>query len=179
MSEMKYDLSEVMITEEQIAQMVEESAAAINADYGTEEELVVISVLNGAFMFTADLLRALKMPIRLEFVQCSSYSGTNSTGSINMKKDFDYDITGKNVLIVEDIIDTGNTLSKLKKLLQDRGAKSVKLCTAFDKPDRRVNDLQADYNGIVIPDEFIVGYGLDFNERHRDLKEIRIVKEIK
>ncbi len=169
------DLSEVMISEEEINAMVDRLAAQINNDY-QGEELIVVSVLTGGFVFTADLVRKLTMPVKIDFVQAKSYSGTTSTGELTIKKDISMDISGKNVLIVEDIIDTGNTLKKLKEYLSSYNPKSLKLCTAFDKPDRRVNDLSSDYNGIVIPDEFIVGYGLDYDDSFRNFKDVRIVR---
>lgn len=169
------DLSEVMISEEEINAMVDRLATQINNDY-QGEELIVVSVLTGGFVFTADLVRKLTMPVKIDFVQAKSYSGTTSTGELTIKKDISMDIAGKNVLIVEDIIDTGNTLKKLKDYLNSYNPKSLKLCTAFDKPDRRVNDLSSDYNGIVIPDEFIVGYGLDYDDSFRNFKDVRIVR---
>ncbi|MCQ2532470.1 MAG: hypoxanthine phosphoribosyltransferase [Saccharofermentans sp.] len=170
------DTSTVMISEEQIRNMVTDVASKINSDYGSEEELIVIGILTGSYVFTADLVRELNMPITIDFMQVSSYEGQNSTGLLKIKKDLGTDIEGKNVLIVEDIIDTGNTLKKLKEMLLGRNPKSLKICTAFDKPSRRVNDLKPDYNGIVIPDEFIVGYGLDYDGKYRNFKDIRIVR---
>ena len=117
------------------------------------------------------------MPVIVDFMQVSSYVGEYSTGELKIKKDLSVDIKGMDVLIVEDIIDTGRTLSLLKEQLQRREPKSLKICTAFDKPDRRVIDLVPDYNGITIPDEFIVGYGLDLDGKYRDFDDIRIVRK--
>ncbi len=172
---MAVDTSEVMITEEQIGKMLEDVSSRINRDY-EGKELIVIGILTGAYIFTADLTRRLNMTVNVDFMQVSSYVGTESTGELKIRKDLTVDVNGKDVLVVEDIIDTGRTLELLKRVLYERGAKSVKLCAAFDKPDRRVNDLVPDYCGIVIPDEFIVGYGLDLDGRFRNYKDVRIVR---
>jgi len=172
---MAIDTSEVMITQEQIEKMLEDVSARINRDY-EGKELIVIGILTGAYIFTADLTRRLNMPVNVDFMQVSSYVGTESTGVLKIRKDLTVDVSGKDVLVVEDIIDTGRTLELLRKVLYERGAKTVKLCAAFDKPDRRVNDLVPDYAGIVIPDEFIVGYGLDLDGQYRNYKDVRIVR---
>ena len=165
-----------MISEEEIKAKVKEVADKISRDYDGES-IVVISVLTGAFIFTADLVRELTIPVdKIDTVQISSYEGTKSTGNFIFKKDITTDISGKNVLIVEDIVDTGRTLKKLREMLQMREPKSIKICTAFDKPSRRVNDLVPDYNCFTIPDEFIVGYGLDYDGRYRQFKDIKIVR---
>lgn len=169
----KFDL---MISEEEIKAKVKEVADKISRDYDGES-IVVISVLTGAFIFTADLVRELTIPVdKIDTVQISSYEGTKSTGNFIFKKDITTDISGKNVLIVEDIVDTGRTLKKLREMLQMREPKSIKICTAFDKPSRRVNDLVPDYNCFTIPDEFIVGYGLDYDGKYRQFKDIKIVR---
>ena len=156
--------------------MLDRISAEINRDYnGTP--LVVVGILTGAFIFTADLIKRLNMPVIVDFMQVSSYVGEFSTGNLKIKKDLSYDIKDKNVLIVEDIIDTGRTLALLKEQLWSRGPKSLKICTAFDKPSRRVNDLVPDYNGITIPDEFIVGYGLDLDGEYRNFDDVRIVRK--
>lgn len=166
---------DVMIPEAEIKAKVKEIADAINADYNGEP-LVVIGVLTGAFIFTADLVRELDMPVILDFLQVSSYVGDQSTGNFIFKKDISIDIKDKNVLIVEDIIDTGRTLKKLKEMLLMREPKSLKICTAFDKPSRRVTDLVPDYNCFTIPDEFVVGYGLDYDSLYRDFKDVKIYR---
>jgi len=168
------DVSEVMISEEEIKKMVSRVASEINRDY-QGEELIVVGVLTGAFVFTADLVRQLNMPVTVDFVQVSSYVGENSTGNLVIKKDMSTDIKGKHVLLVEDIVDTGRTLTLLREMLLERGPASVKICTAFDKPDRRVKPLEPEYDGIVIPDKFIVGYGLDYNGLYRELKDVCVV----
>ena len=173
---MAINTDEVLVTHEQIEQMLDRVSGKINSDYeGTP--LVVIGILTGAFIFTADLVRRLVMPVIVDFMQVSSYVGEYSTGELKIKKDISVDIKGMDVLIVEDIVDTGRTLSLLKEQLNKREPKSLKICTAFDKPDRRVTDLVPDYNGITIPDEFIVGYGLDLDGKYRDFDDIRIVRK--
>ena len=167
---------DVMISEQEIDRKVDEIAAQISSDY-EGESVVVIGVLTGAFIFTADLVRSLTVPVEtVDFVQVSSYEGDKSTGKLVFKKDISTDIEGRNVLIVEDIVDTGRTLKQLKQMLSERNPKSIKICTAFDKPSRRVNDLVPDYNCFTIPDKFIVGYGLDYDGKYRDYKDVRIVR---
>ncbi len=170
------DTSEVLITHEQIQEMLDRLAAELNRDYAGRP-LVVVGILTGAFIFCSDLVRRLEMPVIVDFMQVSSYAGEISTGNLKIKKDMSYDIAGKDVLIVEDIIDTGRTLALLKEQLLKRGPASLKICTAFDKPDRRVTELVPDYNGITIPDKFIVGYGLDLDGEYRNYDDIRVVKQ--
>lgn len=173
---MAINTDQVLITHDEIELMLDRISAEINRDYnGTP--LVVVGILTGAFIFTADLIKRLNMPVIVDFMQVSSYVGEFSTGNLKIKKDLSYDIKDKNVLIVEDIIDTGRTLALLKEQLWSRGPKSLKICTAFDKPSRRVNDLVPDYNGITIPDEFIVGYGLDLDGEYRNFDDVRIVRK--
>lgn len=169
------DTSKVLISHEDLSKMVEEVASKINEAYNGEE-LVVIGILTGAFVFISDLVRKLDMPVTIDFMQVSSYEGENSTGVLKVKKDLTTDITGKNVLIVEDIIDTGYTLQCLKNMLNKNKPKSLKICAAFDKPDRRVNDLVPDFKGITIPDEFVVGYGLDYNGMYRNLEDVCVAR---
>ena len=166
----------VLVSHEEIERMLDRLSSELNRDY-KGETLIVVGILTGAFIFTADLVRRLNMPVIVDFMQVSSYVGEFSTGELKIKKDMSYDIKDKNILIVEDIIDTGRTLALLKELLLNRGPKSLKICTAFDKPSRRVNDLVPDYNGITVPDEFIVGYGLDLDGKYRDFDDIRIVRK--
>ena len=170
------DTSEVLITHEQIQEMLDRLAAELNRDYAGRP-LVVVGILTGAFIFCSDLVRRLEMPVIVDFMQVSSYVGEISTGNLKIKKDMSYDIAGKDVLIVEDIIDTGRTLALLKEQLLKRGPASLKICTAFDKPDSRVTELVPDYNGITIPDKFIVGYGLDLDGEYRNYDDIRVVKQ--
>ncbi|MCQ2466278.1 MAG: hypoxanthine phosphoribosyltransferase [Clostridia bacterium] len=171
------DVSEILVSEKEIKAMVEHTASLINKDFG-DEELIVVGILTGSYVFTADLVRHLTMPVIVDFMQVSSYQGQTSTGVLTIKKDLSFDITGKNVLIVEDIIDTGYTLKCLKEMLLKRNPKSLKICTAFDKPTRRTNTIEADYAGIVIPDKFIVGYGLDYDGEYRNLKDVCVVSMV-
>ena len=128
-------------------------------------------------VFASDLIRKLKMPVAIEFMRVSSYgAGTSSSGFINIKQDVECDIEGKNILIIEDIIDSGNTLYKLREVLLERKPKTCRICTLLDKPDRRVADVSVDYQGKAIPDEFAVGYGLDYNEHYRNLSYIGVLK---
>ncbi len=167
---------DLMISAEEINSKVKEVAKRISEDY-KGESIVVIGVLTGAFIFTSDLVRELDVDVEtLDFIQVSSYSGDKSTGNFVFKKDISFDISGKNILLVEDIIDTGRTLKKLCEMLSMRNPKSIKICTAFDKPSRRVTDLVPDYNCFTIPDEFIVGYGLDYDGKYRQFKDVKIVR---
>ena len=165
-------IGKVMITEEEINKKVTELADKVNADF-PDGELVVVGILKGCIMFLCDLTRKLKSEVRLDFMRVSSYgSGTESSGDIKIKKDIEIDIAGKNVLIVEDIIDSGNTMVKLIPELQKRNPLSVKVCSLISKPSRRQVEYDADYTGFEIPDNFIIGYGLDCDEKFRQLPYI-------
>ena len=172
---MHKDLDRILLTEEQINEIVEKIAKQIDEDYkGEEVEFVVI--LKGSLPFAADLMRRVHVPVVIDFMQASSYgAGSKSTGEIVVKHELSSDIEGKNILIIEDIIDSGNTLFALKKLLAKRNPKTLKLCALLDKPERREADIRADYIGTEIPDEFVVGYGLDFAEKYRELPYIGIL----
>ncbi|MCF0154983.1 MAG: hypoxanthine phosphoribosyltransferase [Veillonella sp.] len=176
---MHTDIKEVLLTEEQIRDRVNELGAEIAKDYAGED-VVLVGVLKGAVIFYADLARAIgeDVNVSLDFMSCSSYGeGTTSSGVVRILKDLDKPVEGKHVIVVEDIVDTGNTLSYLLENLKSRGAKSVRLATLLNKPDRRVKDVAVDYVGFVIPDEFVIGYGLDYAEKYRQLKYIGILKE--
>ncbi len=173
---MHQDIKEIMFTKQEIDNMIHKIAMEINNDFDGNE-LVAVIVLKGSVMFAADLIRCLTMNIKMDFLQASSYgSGTESTGVINIKKDIDTDIKDKNVLIIEDIVDSGNTLALLKENLGSRGAKSVKIASLLSKPSRRVVDVDIDYVGAEIPDEFVVGYGLDMDEKYRQMDYIGVLK---
>ena len=173
---MHKDVERILLNEKEIDSAVTEIANNLNRDLGNEPLLVVI-ILKGSTPFAMDLIRKLTMPVEIDFMQASSYGkSTSSSGFINVKKDLEQDVTGRNILIVEDIIDSGNTLNKIKTLFQSRNAKSVRICTMLDKPSRRVVDVKVDYVGKEIPDEFVVGYGLDYNEQYRNLPYIGILK---
>ncbi len=173
---MHQDIKEIMFTKQEIDNMIHKIAMDINKDF-IGDELVAVIILKGSIMFAADLIRCLTMNVKIDFMQASSYgSGTESTGIINIKKDIDVDITDKNVLIIEDIVDSGNTLALLRKNFSTRGAKSVKIASLLSKPSRRVVEVQIDYLGAEIPDEFVVGYGLDMDEKYRQMDYIGVLK---
>ncbi|QUH27899.1 hypoxanthine phosphoribosyltransferase [Vallitalea guaymasensis] len=170
------DVKEVLVSEENLEKKVTELADKITKDFAGKN-LVVIGVLKGANVFVADLIRKINIPIALDFMAISSYgSSTESSGVVKILKDLDEDIEGRHVLVVEDIIDTGLTLSYLTENLKSRGAKSIDICTLLDKPDRRKAHIDVKYKGFDIPDEFVVGYGIDFNEKYRNLPFVGILK---
>ncbi len=165
----------VLIGREELARKTKELAQRISEDY-CGKDLLLVGVLKGGFMFLADLARELTIDVSLDFISCSSYgNATVSSGVVRILKDIDYDITGKHVLLVEDLIDTGLTLNYLKDLFTAKGCASVKVCTILDKPSRRKVELVVDYDGIVIPDAFVVGYGLDYGEKLRNLPDVCVV----
>lgn len=171
------DVFEELMSEEELAKTVSDIAEKINADYAGKE-LVVISVLKGSAIFVADLLRKITVDgVQLDFIQASSYnSNTVSSGQVRIVKDVSCNVKERNVLLVEDILDTGNTLSFLKEHLLSKGAASVRICTLFDKPSRRKKPVTVDYTGRVIDDLFIVGYGLDYSELYRNLPYVGVLK---
>ncbi len=169
-------ITKVLIDEEKIAKRVAELGAQIEKDYEGKEPIVV-AILKGSIIFYGDLVRKIKLPMRFDTMAVSSYgSGTSSSGNVKIKKDMSHDICGKDVLIIEDIIDSGNTMKSLTALLEHRGAKSIKVCAFLDKPSRRQTDFEADYIGYSIPDEFVVGYGLDYDEKYRNLPYIGVLE---
>lgn len=173
-----YEVSEgVLISKQEIDEMVQRLGEQITKDY-RDKDLVLIGVLKGAFIFMADLCRAIDMPLAVDFIAMQSYGKeTQTSGVVRLIKDVDMDIHGKDIIIVEDIIDSGLTLQKLTELMEAREPRSIALCTAFDKPSRRKVNIDVDYVGIEVPDEFIVGYGLDYDELHRNIPEIRFLDE--
>ena len=175
-TDMGSDLQQVLITEEQIGQRLDEMAAQIDADYAGRDPLLV-GVLKGAVYVMADLSRRLHMSAPMDWMAVSSYgSGTKSSGVVRILKDLDKPINGKDVLIIEDIVDSGMTLSFLKENLLSRGAASLHIATLLDKPERRRVPLHVDYSGFTIPDEFVVGYGLDYAEKYRNLPDIGVLR---
>lgn len=173
---MKDDIKEVLLSEEEIKDIVTDLGRQITEDY-RGKNLVLVSVLKGSVVFMADLMRAIEIPCSIDFMVVSSYgSSTESSGVVKIIKDLDADLRGVDLLIVEDILDTGRTLSSLIKILKMRNPSSVKICTFLDKPERRLADISADYVGACVPDEFVVGYGLDYNERYRNLPYVGVVK---
>ncbi|NLJ95107.1 MAG: hypoxanthine phosphoribosyltransferase [Clostridiaceae bacterium] len=169
-------ISEVLISKEEIDAICERLGNQITKDY-QGKEIVLICVLRGAIVFMADLMRKIKVPCEIDFMSVSSYTGTKSSGDVKIVKDLEDSIEGKHVIVVEDIIDSGLTLSHLLKLLKSRNPASLKICACFDKPDRRMADVHVDYIGKQIPDEFIVGYGLDYDGHYRNLPDICILTE--
>ena len=170
------DIQEVLFSEEQLKNRVQEIARQITADY-QGKEIMLISVLRGSFVFMADLCRAIDLPCTLDFMAVSSYGkGTKSSGQVQITKDPSEDITDRHIIVVEDILDSGNTLSYLLKILENRHPASIRLCTLLDKPERRVKPVQVHYSGFTIPDAFVVGYGLDYAEKYRNLPYIGILK---
>ena len=151
--------------------------AQISRDYAGKN-LVLVSILKGSVVFMADLMRAVSIPCNIDFMVVSSYGGSNTTtsGLVKIIKDLDGDLSGKDVLIVEDILDTGVTLSNLVPMLKMRNPNSVKICTILDKPSRRKADIQPNYEGFQVPDEFVVGYGLDYDEKYRNLPYVGVLK---
>ncbi len=170
------DIREVLLTKEDIEEVVKELGKKITEDY-KGKNLFVITVLKGAVVFLGDLIRQIDTPCEIEFMVLSSYgSGTTSTGSVKIVKDIDLPLEGKDVLIVEDILDTGFTLDFLFNLLKKRNPASIEICTLLDKPERRKIEIDAKYVGRRIPDEFVVGYGLDYDEKYRNLPFIGVLK---
>lgn len=167
---------EVLISEENVDKKIEEIGKKISEEY-EGKTIHLICVLKGGAFFMCELAKRITVPVSMDFMAVSSYgSGTESSGHLKMIKDLDESIEGKDVLIVEDIIDSGRTLDKLVTLLKTRGPKSIKVCTLLDKPDRRVVDVNVDYTCFSIPDEFVVGYGLDYDQKYRNLPFIGVVK---
>ncbi|WP_088042373.1 hypoxanthine phosphoribosyltransferase [Bacillus sp. EAC] len=174
---MPYRIKDTLISEAEIKNRVNQIGEEIEKDFNNEP-IVLIIVLKGSFVFAADLIRAMKGDIKVDFISVSSYSNqTESTGKVKLLKDLDANITNKNVVVVEDIIDSGLTLHFLRDHLQMHKPKDIKICTLLDKPERRKVNLPVDYVGFVIPDEFIVGYGIDYAQNYRNLPYIATVEE--
>lgn len=170
------DIEKVLFTKEQLAEKVAELGRRISKDYAGQE-IFAVCILKGAVVFYSDIVRAIDVPVQLDFMIASSYgASTESSGTVKILKDLDYDIEGKNVIIIEDIIDSGLTMNYLMKYFRERKPASVKLCALLSKPSRRKADVQIDYCGAEVPDEFLVGYGLDYAEKYRNLPCIGILK---
>ncbi len=173
---MHQDIESILMSEETLRKRVRELGETISRDYAGKEVLMV-GVLRGAFVFMADLARAITIPLAIDFMAVSSYgASTSSSGVVRIIKDFDENVEGKHILIVEDIIDSGLTLKYLYNQILSRKPASVRICTLLDKPERRKTDVPVDYNGFSIPDAFVVGYGLDYAERYRNLPYIGVLK---
>ena len=174
---MHQDMERCLISARDIEDKVAGLAKKISADY-RGKNLLVVGILKGAVLFMADLVRKMEIPVNIDFMAVSSYgSSTESSGVVRIMKDLDQSMEGRHVLIVEDIIDTGLTLKYLVEYLETRQAASVEVCTLLDKPDRRKAEVKVKYNGFTVPDEFLVGFGLDYNEQYRNLPEVYILKK--
>ena len=170
------DKIKMLISEADVNKRIVEIAEQINKDYAGEE-VRLICILKGSVFFTCELAKRINLPVTLDFMQVSSYGdGTVSSGRVRIAKDLDESVEGKNIIVIEDIIDSGRTLSYLMDILKARNPKSIKLCTLLDKPDRRVVDVDVDYTGFEIPDEFVVGFGLDYAQKYRNLPYIGVVE---
>lgn len=170
------DIEKVLIDEQELSDIVMRLGKQISEDY-KDKDLLLVSILKGSVMFMADLMRAITIPCNIDFMAVSSYgSGAKTSGVVKILKDLDKSIEGKDLLIVEDILDSGKTLNYLTEILMARNPNSIKICTLFDKPDRREVNIFADYIGTKVPNEFIVGYGLDYNEYYRNLPYIGALK---
>ncbi|XOQ47216.1 MAG: Hypoxanthine phosphoribosyltransferase [Thermocaproicibacter melissae] len=176
MHNMQDDIKEVLFSQEKLAEIVKNMGKHISEDY-KDKNLLMVSILKGSVVFMTDLMRAITIPCSIDFMAVSSYgSGVKTSGVVKIIKDLDIDLKGWDVLVVEDILDSGLTLSYILEILQAREPKSIRLCTLFDKPDRRTANVKADYVGAIVPDEFIVGYGLDYAEKYRNLPYVGILK---
>ncbi|NPV07529.1 MAG: hypoxanthine phosphoribosyltransferase [Anaerolineae bacterium] len=170
------DVARVLISEESIQKRVRELGAQVSADY-RGQDLLLLCILKGGIVFLTDLMRHIEIPHGIEFMAISSYgAATESSGIVRIVMDLETSILDRNVLIVEDIVDTGNTLAYVKSMLQTRGPRSLRVCSLLSKPDRREVEVELDYVGFDIPNEFVVGYGLDYNERYRNLRFIGVLK---
>ncbi len=170
------DRVEVLISEEEVNKKIAELGAQISKDY-EGQEVTLVCILKGAAFFACELAKRITIPLEIEFMRCSSYGNkTESSGDVKITQDLDAPIRGKNIIVVEDIIDSGRTLSSLFKIMVSRGPASLKLCSLLDKPDRRVTEVKVDYTGFEIPDLFVVGYGLDYAQKYRGLPFIGVIK---
>jgi len=175
--DMKQDMESVLLSHEQILRRVEEIAAQINTDY-EGKELVMVCILKGSVLFFTELLMRVTLPVSIDFMSISSYGASSkSSGVVRILKDLDNNVEKKHVLIVEDIVDSGLSLKYITESISTRSPASVRICALLDKPSRRKADVHADYSGFEIPDAFVVGYGLDYAERYRNLSDIYILKE--
>lgn len=171
------DIEKVLLTEEQIEQRCIELAQQIERDYEEEGTVpIIVGLLKGSIPFMAELIKRFTFPCEIDFMSVSSYDGTESIGDVRIEKDMDLSTKSRSVLVVEDIVDTGRTLAEVKKMFFNKGATDVKIVSLLDKPDRRVVDIEADYIGFTVPNEFVVGYGLDFNQKYRNLPFIGVLK---
>ncbi len=175
---MHKDVKKILISEEEIVKRCEELGRQITADYEEKQEApLLVGLLKGSVPFLAELIKHIDMDIMFDFMDVSSYEGTQSVGNIRVIKDLDSSINGVSILLVEDIVDTGRTLAEVKRMLLNKGAKEVKIVSLLDKPQRRVVDISADYVGFAVPNEFVIGYGLDFDQKYRNLPYVGVLKD--
>lgn len=175
---MHKDVKKVLISEEEIIKRCVELGEMIKNDYEAKKEVpLLVGLLKGSVPFLAELIKHINMDIMFDFMDVSSYEGTESVGNIRVVKDLDCSINGVSILLVEDIVDTGRTLAEVKRMLLNKGAKEVRIVSLLDKPERRIVDIAADYVGFDVPNEFVVGYGLDFNQKYRNLPYIGVLKD--
>ena len=170
------NVEKVLISEEEIVERCKQLGAQISKDYEGKQPMI-IGLLKGSVPFLAELIKYITVDCEIDFMAVSSYSGTESLGDVKIVKDLDHSIKGMDVLIIEDIVDTGKTLEKVKHMLYTKGASDVKVASLLDKPDRRIVDIEAEYVGFVIPNEFVVGFGLDFEQKYRNLPYVGVLKE--
>lgn len=171
------DIEKILLTEEQIEQRCIELALQIEKDYAQEGVVpIVVGLLKGSVPFMAELIKRLSFPCEIDFMSVSSYDGTESIGDVKIDKDMDLSSKDRSILVVEDIVDTGRTLAEVKKMFFHKGAADVKIVSLLDKPERRVVDIEADYVGFRVPNEFVVGYGLDYNQKYRNLPFVGVLK---
>lgn len=176
MKKLTQDIEKILFTREQLAGKVGQLGQAITEDY-KDRDLMVIGVLKGAGIFMSDLVREIDGDLRTDYMVVSSYGNQAvSSGDLRIIKDIQPDLSGWHVLLVEDIVDTGNTLNALKKIMEERGAESVRICALLDKPSRRIKPVEVNYKGFEVPDEFIIGYGIDYAEKYRNLPFIGVLK---
>ena len=173
----KDDLKKILVTEEQIAQRCKELGEQLDHDYADRHDVLFVGILKGSIPFMAELIKHIDLDIQFDFMDVTSYSGTESTGEIRILKDLETPIKGRHILIVEDIIDTGKTLKTVCEILMTRGAAGIKIVTLLNKPSRRESDIEGDYVGFDVPNEFVIGFGLDFNQKYRCLPYVGVLKE--
>ena len=174
---MNKDVARILVSEEEIIRRSKELGKQITEDYKNKKAPILVALLKGSVPFLAELIKHIELDIEYDFMDVSSYEGTESIGDIRIIKDLDRSIRGEHVLLVEDIVDTGRTLKTVTKLMKDKGAVDVKVVSLLDKPDRRVVEIEAEYVGFTIPNEFVVGFGLDFDQKYRNLPYVGVLKE--
>ncbi len=173
----KDDIKKVLVSEKQIVERCKQLGSEINEDYRDTKDLLLVGILKGSLPFMAELIKYIELDVEIDFMAAKSYQGTESLGDIKIVKDLDTSVMGRDLLLVEDIVDTGITIKELKRLLYNKGARDVKVVSLLDKPSRRQVDVEADYIGFQIENEFVVGFGLDYNQKYRNLPYIGVLKD--